>query len=57
MCCLCCKSGPISGKIRLNRTGFVSGERILINAECDNKSNRTMNASYVQLKQVSTEAL
>ena len=53
LCCLCCKSGPISGVIRLNRTGFVPGENIVINAECDNKSRRKMICSYVRLHQVS----
>lgn len=39
MCCLCCKSGPLSGSIRLDRIGFVPGEEININAEIQNLSS------------------
>lgn len=39
MFCLCCKSGPISGTIHLDRIGFVPGERIDINAEIQNLSS------------------
>lgn len=39
MCCLCCKSGPVSGTIHLDRIGFVPGEEININAEIQNLSS------------------
>ena len=51
LCCLCCKSGPISVTMSLDRSGFVPGEKLTINAEVDNKSNKTMNKSVVQLLQ------
>lgn len=39
MCCLCCKSGPVSGTIHLDRIGFVPGEEIDINVEIQNLSS------------------
>ena len=42
LCCLCCKSGPISAVITSNRAGYVPGEMIGFNAEVDNLSNRNM---------------
>ncbi|XP_048733486.1 arrestin domain-containing protein 3-like isoform X1 [Ostrea edulis] len=39
MCCLCCKSGPVSGTIYLDKIGFVPGEMININAEIQNLSS------------------
>ena len=42
LCCLCCKSGPISAVITSNRAGYVPGEMIAFNAEVDNLSNRKM---------------
>ena len=38
--------------MHLDRMGYVPGENILINAECDNKSDRVMCGSSVELKQV-----
>nr|XP_022332254.1 arrestin domain-containing protein 3-like [Crassostrea virginica] len=40
LCCLCCKSGPITGMIRLDRCGFVPGEAIQFNAEIQNMTSR-----------------
>ena len=51
LCCLCCKSGPISATMSLDRSGFVPGEKLTLNAEVDNKSNKTMSKSVVQLLQ------
>ena len=51
LCCLCCKSGPISVTMSLDRSAFVPGEKLTINAEVDNKSNKTMSKSVVQLLQ------
>ena len=54
LCCLCCKSGPISVTMILNRSGFVPGEKLIINAEIDNKSNKTMDGSQILLQQTTT---
>lgn len=40
LCCLCCASGPISGKHNIPVSGYVPGEAIQINAELINHSNR-----------------
>lgn len=40
LCCLCCRSGPISGLIKLDRSGYVPGEMIPFNAEIQNMSSR-----------------
>ncbi|KAJ8303884.1 hypothetical protein KUTeg_017467, partial [Tegillarca granosa] len=45
LCCLCCKSGPISGTVRIDRIGYVPGEAICINAETENLSNRKCDVS------------
>ncbi|KAK6179157.1 hypothetical protein SNE40_011577 [Patella caerulea] len=47
LCCLCCKSGPISAVFRIDRGGFVPGEAIPINVEITNHSSRTINGSKV----------
>ena len=52
LCCLCCKTGPISAVFRIDRSGYVPGDSILLNAEINNNSNRTMNSSKVRLFQV-----
>jgi len=52
LCCLCCKSGPISAIIATNRSGYVPGEMIGFNAEVDNLSNREMNRSTLQLVEI-----
>ena len=54
LCCLCCKSGPITAAIHSNRTGYVPGEMIGFNAEVDNLSNRNMDGSYLNLVEVVT---
>ncbi|CAL4071928.1 unnamed protein product, partial [Meganyctiphanes norvegica] len=43
VCCLCCRSGPISIVLRVGRSGYVPGEAVVINAECTNMSNRLVN--------------
>ena len=35
---LCCVSGPLTATVRLDRAGYVPGERIDLQAEADNKS-------------------
>ncbi|XP_052278841.1 arrestin domain-containing protein 3-like isoform X2 [Dreissena polymorpha] len=49
LCCLCCKSGPISATFRIDRQGFVPGETIQLSAEICNHSSRKMKASRVRL--------
>ncbi|XP_062620950.1 arrestin domain-containing protein 3-like [Saccostrea cucullata] len=40
LCCLCCKSGPIMGTLKLNRIGYVPGESIYFEASAQNSSTR-----------------
>ena len=40
ICCLCCKSGPITGTIKVNRIGYVPGESIYFEANIQNLSRR-----------------
>nr|XP_022329069.1 arrestin domain-containing protein 3-like [Crassostrea virginica] len=40
ICCLCCKSGPITGTIKVNRIGYVPGESVYFEASVQNLSNR-----------------
>jgi len=54
LCCLCCRSGPISALIATNRTGFVPGELIGFSAEVDNQSTREMSGSFLNLVEVVT---
>ncbi|XP_062597207.1 arrestin domain-containing protein 17-like [Saccostrea cucullata] len=39
LCCLCCKSGPITGMLKLDRVGYVPGEAITFNAEIQNMTS------------------
>eukprot|EP00095_Tigriopus_kingsejongensis_P010743 maker-scaffold277_size226016-snap-gene-0.23 protein:Tk10743 transcript:maker-scaffold277_size226016-snap-gene-0.23-mRNA-1 annotation:"arrestin domain-containing protein 3" len=52
LCCFCCRSGPISAVVRMPKTGFVPGEVLVLDAEVENKSSRTMNRSQVRLMQI-----
>lgn len=52
LCCLCCASGPISGKHNIPVSGYVPGEAIQINAELINHSNRNCEI-WMELVQVS----
>ncbi|XP_065943582.1 arrestin domain-containing protein 17 isoform X2 [Magallana gigas] len=45
VCCLCCKSGPIKGTLRLNRIGYVPGESVFFDAYIENKSSRVCGVS------------
>ncbi|KAL8565299.1 hypothetical protein ACOMHN_001197 [Nucella lapillus] len=49
LCCLCCRSGPITAVLALSQRGFVPGETIHINAEIANTSRRKMAGSSVEL--------
>jgi len=52
LCCLWCKSGPITAEISSNRTGYVPGEFIGFNAEVENLSKRRMKSSSLKLKEI-----
>ena len=47
----CCKSGPLSSTVNLQRTGYAPGEAILVSAEVENLSNKTMNKTEAKLIQ------
>eukprot|EP00088_Acartia_fossae_P019105 TRINITY_DN2109_c0_g1_i1.p1 TRINITY_DN2109_c0_g1~~TRINITY_DN2109_c0_g1_i1.p1 ORF type:complete len:432 (-),score=73.87 TRINITY_DN2109_c0_g1_i1:428-1576(-) len=48
-CCWCCKSGPLSVVIATDKQGYVPGEYLVFNAEVDNKSDKEMSDSQVEL--------
>ncbi|KAK6180226.1 hypothetical protein SNE40_012418 [Patella caerulea] len=50
LCCLCCKSGPISCMFKLNRLGYVPGEVIPITGEINNSSRRKMTSSFADIR-------
>lgn len=52
LCCLWCKSGPLSMVLRVSRSGYVPGEKILINAECSNKTNSVVNYTEANIHQI-----
>lgn len=45
ICCLCCKSGPITGTLKVNRIGYVPGESIYFEVSIQNLSNRECDIS------------
>merc|ERR1711892_833985 len=53
-CCLFCKSGPVFATVQLDRTGYVPGETIFLQATADNKSNMVMEYTSVTLVQITT---
>lgn len=38
-CCLCCKKGPLSLSVQLDRSAYVSGESLRLKADINNRSN------------------
>ena len=42
LCCLCCKSGPITVTVSTDRGGYCSGESILVTAHVENLANKNM---------------
>lgn len=42
LCCMCCSTGPINLSLQLNKSGFVSGESIMVNIVLENESNRDL---------------
>ena len=54
---MCFTSGPISFVLKVDRSGYVPGEKILINAECDNKSTRNVDQTKASIKQVNKQQI
>ena len=52
LCCLCCKSGPITASLHTNRTGYVGGELVQFTAEVENLASREMDTTYLSLVEV-----
>ncbi|XP_018024657.1 arrestin domain-containing protein 3-like [Hyalella azteca] len=50
LCCWCCKSGPLSVMVHLNKTGYVPGESILIDAEIENNTKSKITACRAKLR-------
>nr|XP_039254407.1 arrestin domain-containing protein 2-like isoform X2 [Styela clava] len=48
-CCMCCTSGPIELEFYLDRTGYVPGEFITINANVTNSSDRNLTKTTAEL--------
>ncbi|XP_018020018.1 uncharacterized protein LOC108676457 [Hyalella azteca] len=53
-CGLFCHSGPITLSVRIPKSGYVSGEKILVSAEADNISGRSTKRTRLMLLQVIT---
>eukprot|EP00118_Oscarella_pearsei_P017585 m.175370 g.175370 ORF g.175370 m.175370 type:complete len:464 (+) comp39127_c0_seq2:268-1659(+) len=49
LCCLCCKSGPISLSASIDRVGYCPGESVIISADAENQSNRELKGIRAQL--------
>lgn len=53
-CCLWCRSGPMSLVLRIDRSGYVPGEKLIINAECSNMTNVKINSTKAAIYQTIT---
>ncbi|XP_050735692.1 arrestin domain-containing protein 3-like isoform X5 [Eriocheir sinensis] len=53
-CCLWCRSGPMTVALRIDRSGFVPGEKMIINAECINTTRNEINHTKVTIEQITT---
>lgn len=51
LCCFWCRSGPLSMVVRIPRSGYVPGQKILLNAECSNMTRNKVSYSKASLKQ------
>nr|CAG4641027.1 EOG090X09LQ [Eulimnadia texana] len=49
ICCLCCRSGPITARAWLDHTGFVPGETLFFCGEVDNQSGKRLEATKLRL--------
>ncbi|KAK8401096.1 hypothetical protein O3P69_002692 [Scylla paramamosain] len=54
LCCFCCRSGPMSLVLRIDRSGFVPGENMCINAECTNMTGTEVNHTKAKITQIIT---
>ncbi|KAK3098627.1 hypothetical protein FSP39_021371 [Pinctada imbricata] len=54
LCCLCCETGPITAKLRVDRMGHVCGEAIIPKGEVINKSSRDIRLLTLKLIQECT---
>ena len=52
LCCLCCKTGPVSCTFSLEKTGYAPGEDIRVKGEILNLSNRKVASSTAKLMMV-----
>ncbi|XP_063422235.1 arrestin domain-containing protein 17-like [Mytilus trossulus] len=53
LCCLCCTTGPVTGILRLDRTGYIPGESINVNVEIMNMSRYTCNIEVIGIQTLS----
>ena len=42
VCCLCCATGPVAVTVQLPRTGYCVGEKVPLNVEVQNGSNKRL---------------
>ena len=49
LCCLCCKSGPLSLQASIDRAGYCPGESVMVSASAENLTNREMQGIRAQL--------
>ncbi|XP_062515989.1 arrestin domain-containing protein 3-like [Corticium candelabrum] len=49
LCCLCCKSGPLSLSASIDRTGYCPGDTIRVSALAENLTRRVMTGIRAQL--------
>ncbi|EDV21467.1 uncharacterized protein TRIADDRAFT_59959 [Trichoplax adhaerens] len=49
LCCCCCQSGPIKLRAGIDRSGYCPGEKIIIDAECENLSSRRLSSIRITL--------
>ncbi|XP_042871038.1 arrestin domain-containing protein 3-like isoform X2 [Penaeus japonicus] len=52
LCCCWCRSGPLSMVVRIPRSGYVPGQKLLLNAELTNMTRSKVSYSKATLKQV-----
>nr|CAB3223210.1 arrestin domain-containing protein 3-like [Phallusia mammillata] len=52
LCCLCCASGLIEGRVTTDKTGIVPGEYITANGSVDNMSNSNLRKCSMRIVQV-----
>ncbi|XP_048735906.1 arrestin domain-containing protein 17-like [Ostrea edulis] len=46
----CCTSGSVNTRLKVAKLGYVPGEKIHINGECDNKTQNTLKNASLDLK-------